>query len=165
MGKNSAAVQARHVAAIRAMIDVSIANEQSLVAVDEQRLREAVLRILTEEGFSRGAISLAIVDDAAIRPLNARYLGHDDATDVLSFVLEADQSSLEGEVVVSAETAVAVAARFGWEAEDELLLYVVHGTLHLAGYDDTSPERRAEMRLREQHHLAQFGLQPHYDDA
>jgi probable rRNA maturation factor len=144
---------------------VDISNEQSLLAVDEPRLREAILRVLAEEGFSGGAISLAIVDDAVIRPLNAKYLGHDYATDVLSFVLDQDADSLEGEVIVSAETALAAAARFGWEAEDELLLYVIHGTLHLAGFDDTTPDRRAEMRLREQHHLAQFGLQPHYDDA
>ena len=70
------------------MIRVDITNEQSLLDINEARLREAIGRVLAEEGFGDATISLAIVDDATIRPLNARYLGHDYATDVLSFVLE-----------------------------------------------------------------------------
>ncbi len=58
---------------------------------------------------------------------------------MLSFVLEQGEGFLDGEVVVSAETAQRAAPRFGWSAAEELLLYVIHGTLHLAGYDDATP--------------------------
>lgn len=143
---------------------IDISDEQSLLAVDEPRLRQAIASILSGEGIRCATISVAIVDDAAIRPLNARYLGHDYATDVLSFVLEHEDDALEGEVIVSAETAQNAAGKFGWRAEDELLLYVIHGTLHLVGYDDLTDEALPKMRERERHYLSCFGLVPRYDE-
>jgi probable rRNA maturation factor len=145
------------------MIRIDIANQQSLLDLDRRRLRSAVKRVLTTEAVSQATISLAIVDDAAIRPLNARYLGHDYATDVLSFALDRSAESLEGEIIVSAETALRNAAQFGWQPADELLLYVIHGALHLVGYDDLAPELLSEMRQRERAHLAHFGLTPRYE--
>jgi probable rRNA maturation factor len=144
-------------------LQIEISDEQSLVEVDEARVREAVASILADEGYATAYVSIAIVDDATIRPLNARYLGHDYATDVLSFVLEQDDSKLEGEVIVSAQTAQASAERFGWRADDELLLYVIHGTLHLVGYDDLTEEALPAMRARERHYLSHFGLEPRYE--
>ena len=65
---------------------------------------------------------------------------------MLSFVLE-QGDGLEGEVVVGAETALRAAPQFGWSPHDELLLYVIHGTLHLVGHDDATPGRaRAKCR-------------------
>jgi probable rRNA maturation factor len=104
-------------------------------------------------------LSIAIVDDATIHELNRRYLEHDYPTDVLSFTLERDNEHLEGEVIASAETAARSAADYGWSADDELLLYVVHGTLHLVGHDDGTPDERAVMRRLERRYLASFGLQ------
>lgn len=145
------------------MIRVEIANEQDLLQVDESRLRAAVARVLQQEQVGEAVISVAIVDDAAIRPLNNEFLGHDYATDVLSFILEQSEGWLEGEIIVSAETALSSAARFNWQPHDELLLYIIHGTLHLTGYDDLEPELQAQMRQREREHLAHFGLTPRYD--
>ena len=144
-------------------LQIEISDEQSLVDVDEARIREVVTSILADEGYAAAYVSIAIVDDATIRPLNARYLGHDYATDVLSFVLEHDEGNLEGEVIVSAETAQRSAARFGWRAADELLLYLIHGTLHLVGYDDLTDEALPAMRARERHYLSHFGLEPRYE--
>ena len=94
-------------------------------------------------------ISVAVVDDATIAVLNRQFLRHEGPTDVLSFLLEQDEDGLEGEVVVSAETARRTAPRFGWSEGEELLLYVIHGTLHLAGYDDAKPrEQRADAAPR-----------------
>jgi probable rRNA maturation factor len=146
------------------MIRVEIADEQSLLTIDEPRLREAVVRVLEDAQVRHAVISLAIVDDAAMRPLNAQFLGHDYATDVLSFVLEQTADRLEGEIVVSAETAQSSAVRFGWRPQDELLLYVIHGALHLVGYDDLKPDLQAEMRRQERRHLEHFGLSPHYEE-
>lgn len=139
---------------------VEIANEQSTCAIDELVIRKAVLDILAGEGVTAGRISVAIVDDATIREVNRRHLEHDYATDVISFVLDREGGYLDGEVIVSADTARAVAAELAWPAKDELLLYVVHGTLHLVGYDDRTDSDREEMRSRERHYLAGFGLVP-----
>ena len=86
-----------------------------------------------------------------------RYLAHDYATDVLSFLLAEEDDYREGEVVVSAETALREAPSYGWAATDELLLYVLHGTLHLLGYDDRAREDRAAMRDKERSYLLQLG--------
>jgi probable rRNA maturation factor len=95
-----------------------------------------------------------------MRELNRQFLEHDYATDVLSFVLESSPDGLEGEIVISADTAAAAAGKYGWRPHDELLLYSIHGALHLAGWDDADEEQAAAMRLRERHYLASFGLLP-----
>jgi probable rRNA maturation factor len=146
------------------MIEIQIANEQHTLAVDEDRLRSAVRMIMEDEAIETGSISIAVVGDSAIHSVNRRYLEHDYPTDVLSFVLERDRAEIEGEIIASADTAVANAQKFGWSAQDELLLYVIHGTLHLLGYDDHSDDDRAKMRARERHYLARFGLLPRYEE-
>ncbi|HUY34598.1 MAG TPA: rRNA maturation RNase YbeY [Pirellulales bacterium] len=144
---------------------IEFANEQDRHAVDESRLCSAVTRVLEGECVSEATISLAIVDDPTIHHLNRKYLDHDEPTDVLSFVLEQGPDALEGEIIVSADRAAAMARGFGWSADDELLLYVIHGALHLVGYDDTNPSARAVMRGKERAYLAEFGLEPRYEEA
>lgn len=141
---------------------IDIADEQSVLAVDSRRIRLAVERILEEAGIERAEVSVAIVDDRTIQELNRRYLRHDRATDVLSFVLQRSDRWLDGQIVVSAETACGQAARYGWTAGEELLLYVIHGALHLVGYDDASPPSRERMRRKERKALSRFGLEPRY---
>ncbi len=144
------------------MIEVEIANRQSSLPVDEDRLARAVRIVLQQSGRTRGAVSVAVVNDPEIHRLNRLHLNHDYPTDVLSFLLDAEDNALEGEIIVSADTAIASAARFGWTPADELLLYVVHGALHLVGYDDLTPDAQQEMRRQEAAVLAEFGLSPRY---
>lgn len=155
---------------------LDITDQQSLLAVDHDRLRMAVARVLTAEQIASAEISLALVDDAEIRRVNREFLGHDYATDVISFVLNDEASPLdekrssrvpenapphlEGELIVSTETALREAAAHGWTPADELLLYVVHGLLHLCGYDDLTDEARPVMRAREREVLAGWQLVP-----
>lgn len=142
------------------MIQVAIANEQDLLPLDEARLRDAVAAVLAEEGPPAATVSVAVVDDPTIHRLNRQYLQHDYPTDVLSFALDASGEALDGEIIVSAETARAQGAQFGWGAEDELLLYAIHGALHLVGYDDLDPNEAARMRAAEARYLERFGLAP-----
>jgi probable rRNA maturation factor len=115
-------------------------------------------------------VSVAIVDDPAIHTLNRQFLDHDEPTDVLSFSLHDEKSGgstegqIDGEIVLSAETARRRAAEFHWSPRDEVVLYLVHGLLHLAGHDDQTPEDRTAMRTREQTVLAHWGLSPRYDE-
>jgi probable rRNA maturation factor len=146
------------------MLQIQIANEHADFPADEPRLLQAVENVLREAGLASGVISIAIVDDPAIHRLNAEFLAHDYPTDVLSFVLERTAAALEGEIVVSADTARRVAERLDWPAGDELLLYVVHGALHLVGYDDGDEAQLARMREAERRHLARFGLSPRYEE-
>ncbi len=141
------------------MLSIEITNQQEALRFNHDRLKRAAQAVLGDAGIVAGSLSIAVVDDPAIHALNRRYLAHDYPTDVLSFPLEREGNRLEGEVVASAETAVRVARRFGWTADDELLLYVIHGALHLVGYDDTTHELRAAMRTAQRRYLSAFGLE------
>lgn len=138
---------------------VLVANEQTSLAIDESRIQAAVRTVLAESEFSSANISIAVVDDPTIHELNNQYLRHDYPTDVLSFVLDDSTETLDGEVIVSADTAIREAAEAGWSAENELLLYVIHGTLHLIGHDDHEPNDQAEMYAAEANCLKQLGLE------
>ena len=107
--------------------------------------------------------------------LNDRHLMHDGPTDVLTFDLQDsdeiktgdldDPTSIEGEIVVSVETAAREAARRGHDSDAEAALYVVHGTLHLLGYDDADEEDAAAMHAVEDDILTAVGVGPVYRDA
>ncbi len=143
------------------MIRIHLVNRQTALAIDRRRLRRAVGLVLRGEAVSDAQIELAVVDDPAIRQLNDRYLRRDEATDVLSFVLERSAGFLEGQVVVSADRARAVAPQVGWSPAEELLLYAIHGALHLVGYEDRTPRQRTNMQARESHYLTRLGLDRH----
>lgn len=143
------------------MIQVAVANEQMDYPIDESLIRRAVTHVLRTHDYRSATISVAVVDNPKIHELNKQFLNHDYPTDVLSFLLDEDQEALDGEVIVSAEMAASEAARFDWTPTAELLLYVIHGTLHLVGYDDTTAEAAAEMRQAEAQMMAEFGWQVH----
>src|SRR5947209_20458481 len=125
-------------------ITIEIADEQSRHQLDHSRLKKAARLVLEDAGIKSAEISIAVVSDERIHELNRQYLQHDYPTDVLSFVLDhnQDKQSLDGEIIVSADHAASQAVHFGWSADDELLLYVIHGCLHLVGYDDTTAEHK-----------------------
>jgi probable rRNA maturation factor len=133
-----------------------VANE-TVAAVDEARLMAAAELALIEADCISADVSLAVVDDDTIHRINRQFLEHDYATDVLSFVLQ-EPPRLEGEIVASIDTARREAAAVGWPAEHELLLYVVHGALHLAGRMDKNAEDAAAMRLAERGILERLGV-------
>jgi len=137
---------------------IEVNDEQSQLPEDP-RFVEAVRGILQEAAIRRARISVAVVDDPTIQQLHRDYLQIDEPTDVMSFVLDRTDDFLEGEVIASADTAVASAPGFGLEPRDELLLYVVHGMLHLVGFDDLTPDKRAEMREQERAHMARFDVE------
>lgn len=137
---------------------IALLNQQSRHPVNEAQLMDAATAVLRDSEFSSAAISLAVVDDDTIHDLNRRHLEHDWPTDVLGFVLEDDGSHLEGEVILSADTAATAANELGNSAAEEQLLYVIHGMLHLVGYDDKSDADAEEMRAAEARYLQQFGV-------
>jgi probable rRNA maturation factor len=139
-------------------IRVAVSDQQAVVPLSRRRLAAAVRRVLVEASVRDASVSLAIVDDPTIHRLNRQFLGHDRPTDVLSFLLDRRDDGLEGEIVVSGPTAAAAAGQFGWSAQEELLLYVIHGALHLVGYDDRTPHQRATMRSQERKHLKRWGV-------
>src|SRR5438445_3186089 len=138
---------------------ISIAIPQEVVPVDRRHMREVVRAVLEGEGVAEAEISLAFVDNPTIHRLNRQFLNHDEATDVLSFPLgEPNARKLAGELVIGADVAREQADSRGHDVQAELALYVIHGLLHLCGYDDNEDEGRAAMRERERHYLKLLGL-------
>ena len=141
------------------MSRIAIASPQERVPIDRARMREAVRSVLAGEDEADYEISLAFVDNPTIHRLNRRYLQHDEPTDVLSFPLsEPGARRLAGELVLGVEVAIEQAAARGHDVQTELTLYVIHGLLHLCGYDDHDDASRAAMRERERLYLRQLGL-------
>ena len=102
------------------------------------------------EGARNRTLSVAVVNDRAMRTLNREYHGVDEPTDVLAFPLDSPGGvPLLGEVICSVETAAREADRRGLPVAREVALYAIHGTLHLLGYDDHTPANRRRMRRRE----------------
>ncbi len=142
-------------------IEVLIADEQESSQLSEpffDRVSSAVQRILIDHQVQDAEISVAIVTDERIHEMNRDYLQHDYPTDVITFPLSDDEQFLEGEIVVSIDTAIRESAAMEWSSEEELLLYIVHGTLHLVGFDDQSDEDRLEMKSMERKYLIEFGI-------
>ena len=123
---------------------VLVSNRQPL-PVDEAALSALARATLLAEGREMVEVSLSIVDESEMTDLHRRYLHEEGPTDVLSFPL--DEDGLLGDVVVCP----AVAARANRDApETELRLLVVHGVLHLLGYDHEEDGERAEMWARQE---------------
>jgi probable rRNA maturation factor len=137
---------------------IAVANRQRRWRVDSAALKAAALSVLKGEGIAAADISIAVVNDTAIHDINRQFLNHDEPTDVISFVLDQQGKKIDGEVVISADTAAAAAKEIGWSVQNEMLLYIIHGALHLTGYDDLKPAARRQMRSREKHYLTKLGV-------
>ena len=140
-------------------MDVFLANEQPL-GFDEATLSSLARHALSAEDVDEGAeLSLLFVEADHIRKLNNRFAGNDYATDVLAFpMMEDDEegSLLLGDVVICPEVAQKNAAELGHELQDELAALVVHGTLHLLGYDHQREDDKTKMDTRSSEILSSF---------
>ena len=114
---------------------VEIANLQTHYEIKSSNIKHAVKEVLRKEGRD-ARLSIVLVDNSRIKELNKQYFNSDEVTDVISFPLSNNKNSLSGEVIVSVETAVDTAGKRNISVEGEIVLYILHGILHLLGYDD-----------------------------
>ena len=126
-------------------------------------LRRAALATIEAEEIADVDLSIAVVDAAAMSRLHKRYLKKHGPTDVLTFDFGSDPAAgrIDGEIVVCADVARRRAAQRSSklsDAKSELALYVVHGLLHLLGYDDHKPADFRRMHAREDEILTRIGL-------
>jgi probable rRNA maturation factor len=132
---------------------VRVANRRPGLSLDRAALAGAV-RLLDDHaakfqgGCPEGELSLAFLTDGALARLHGRFLADPSATDVITFGGDPAGGSA-GEICVSADAAARHAGRAGARLSGEVMLYVVHGWLHLAGYDDTNPAAKRSMRRAE----------------
>jgi rRNA maturation RNase YbeY len=135
---------------------IEIVNRQRGRAVDPARWREFGEKALRAIGSEASGATIAFVSDRAMRDLNRRFRGRVGTTDVLSFPSEQDEFEKPeglslGDVVISAEQAARQAAEHGLEFDEEVAQLILHGLLHLCGYDheaDDGEMNALELRLR-----------------
>jgi probable rRNA maturation factor len=142
-------------------VDVQIAPEFAGF-LSEERLRRVVESAFRAEAAS-GQVAVVITDDTGIQELNRDFLGNDEPTDVLAFsaleeadgfVAAPEVDAYLGDIIVSYPRAVTEAEEAGHSAEQELALLIIHGLLHLLGYDHAMEEDRAVMWARQEAILA-----------
>lgn len=150
--------------------DIACAGPVGAAEPSDDRIIDAVRRALRAGGVAKARVSVAIVGDDEMARLHQQYLGKPGPTDVLTFDLtesagdsrtspaERHEGLLEGEIVVSIDTAARVAAERGHEPASEVLLYAVHGALHLTGWDDHDPDEASAMHALEDRLLTELGV-------
>jgi probable rRNA maturation factor len=138
---------------------VFIANEQNL-PVDETRLQSLAHHALMEEDVDpESELSILLVSSAHIKHLNARFAGNDEATDVLAFPMtesEEENEPMLGDVVISPEIARRNGVKLGHGLSGEMDVLIVHGTLHLLGYDHQGVDDKDRMDKRMRQILDSF---------
>lgn len=148
--------------------------------INADRLTRAVTHVLTQESAApESMVSVVFTSDEEVAELNREFRGIDAPTDVLSFPAEplpeslldeiygddipddALESDYIGDLIIAYPYAVSQATREGHALDDSLDLLVVHGTLHLLGYDHDTPQNRAEMWAAQEKALIALGIPTH----
>ncbi len=136
---------------------IGITDRQKLLRIPKPWLERLVRRALAAEGIDQAEIGILLVDDRRIARLHGEWFDDPTPTDVITFDLSTG-GMLAGDIVVSTETARRLARSVGWTPRQEVAYYVVHGLLHLTGYDDRTPGDRRAMRSRERAVMKAIGL-------
>ena len=118
-----------------------------------RRVNNQWLKLVAESEIKRiGDISIIFCSDPYILDINIKYLGHDYYTDVITFDY-CEGNVLSGDLFISVDTVRENALTYGSTFEEELNRVMVHGLLHLIGYDDHTPEQQKVMRQKENYYL------------
>ncbi|MBM3255469.1 MAG: rRNA maturation RNase YbeY [Candidatus Omnitrophica bacterium] len=129
-------------------VKIIIKNLQKKIPVTtltETSIKRAILRTCSSEAIKKpGEITVCLVNNSLIKELNLNYLAQYNPTDVIAFDF-AEKNRILADIVVSTDTAITNARRFKTSLSYELLLYVVHGMLHVLGYDDYEEGKRKLM--------------------
>ena len=146
---------------MREQIDIHV-EQKFQVVVDEGWVRRVTQTVLKAEGMAPPyELSLVFTDPETVKQLNRDYRGVDEPTDVLAFYMLPQKKAEDyfalppngvtrlGEVIISYPQAVEQSKEQGHSPERELALLVIHGILHLLGYDHEEPEKEATMRAKE----------------
>lgn len=143
-------------------VDISCEIEKAFDLDKFKSLAESICRRFS---VASTAVSIAIVDDAAIAVINKQFLDHTGPTDVISFDLsdDDDDSVRNFEIVINADQAARQAAERSHDTESELALYITHGLLHNFGFDDHSEADSKKMHEMEDNILKQEGFGAIYE--
>lgn len=137
-------------------MDVYVYDQQHALKLPHDAVQALTTQVVSNEGYHYDEVSIHFVDTKTISELHEQYFDDPSPTDCISFPIDdpdAEGYRVLGDVFVCPETAIEYAEKHGCDPYEETALYIVHGLLHLMGYDDVEEEDRKEMRAAEERHL------------
>jgi len=140
---------------------VYLKNLQKRNPITSRRIKNQIRQILKAKNLKKFELSVVFVSDRKIKSLNKKFLSHNYPTDVLAFDLSNktkanSRKNLIGEIIVSTDTAKRNAKLYNSSYEEEIKLYIIHGILHLLGYNDSKRSEIKLMRKKEQELLGRL---------
>jgi len=149
-------------------MEIVITNLQKKIPLQTNQIKNIVLEILRYQKIQKSVLSVVFVSSQKIRALNKKFLNRSYATDVLAFDLSGNGSvgkkslkispeQITGDIIISTDAVKQNSLKFKTSESHELVLYIVHGILHLLGYDDHNDSDIKRMRLKEQEILSHLG--------
>jgi probable rRNA maturation factor len=124
----------------------------------KNKFKSWLKKVADKEGFSINNLNYIFCSDEYLHKINLEYLDHDTYTDIITFDNSELESIIEGDIFISIERVQENSQTLKTVFEEEVKRVVVHGLLHLCGYDDHSPEDKAEMRRLESEYILVFNL-------
>jgi probable rRNA maturation factor len=134
---------------------IQISDNLQNLEVAEAEVNKLVKQVLHSENISAHGIHVIFVDDEYLRRLHKEYLDDNTPTDVMTFDLS-DDDGVDGEIYISLDRAKAHAIQLNVTLDSEIARLIIHGLLHLKGYDDSTQSEREEMRKREDQYLNKY---------
>jgi probable rRNA maturation factor len=132
------------------------------IQLTKREIQEIVKSVLNDLSVELHSLQINILSDSQILELNKKYLNHDYKTDIITFNYSNELSMIDGEIFISLEDAEINAVRYDVSLRDELLRLIIHGILHLVGYDDKISRDKKKMRLKENYFLNKINNEINY---
>ena len=125
----------------------------SRLPISRSTIQALVSQVFTKEGTLLNNLDLNFVDSYKMRKINKNYLNHNYDTDVITFAYENDKNNLDGEIFISTEKVKKNAKFYDVSNIQELKRVIIHGCLHLAGYDDRTEKQKELIKTKENFYL------------
>ena len=138
------------------MNEISIFYEHSSLPIIEKNLKSLCSKILDYKGYKEYSLSIIFVNDEKLKKMKKEYFNQDLYTDVIAFNLNEKDEDLDGEIYISFDAIKINSDLYKTNINNELQRIVIHGTLHLIGYEDNIKEKKDEMTEMEDFFISRF---------
>lgn len=117
--------------------------------IKKAAVHKLIAELRNELHFKISSLSVSFISAAEIAEINNRYLNHNFSTDIITFDYSEEKSKIDAEILISIEDAAQNAKKFKVKFQEEITRLVIHGILHILGYNDINPEEKKIMKLKE----------------
>jgi probable rRNA maturation factor len=140
----------------KSVVRITLRNLQNKLPIHSRRIKNLILKVLKGERVKESVwVNICFVDNRQVKKFNAKFLNSQSATDVLAFNLsdKKEKNIILADIMISAQEALKQAGNFETTPDYELSLYVVHGLLHILGFNDHTACQKKRMREKESQYV------------